>query len=95
MAQATEAFASAADEARGDVLSWASRELRAHASVSSVLIGCLGVGAAMVIGVGELAVGAAVGYAAYLVLADGESPIRAMCDALALVERGDDETRPR
>src|SRR5690348_13098608 len=77
-----------------NALSWASEGLRAHPTVASVLLGTAGIGAAMAIGVGELAVGVAIGYAAYLVLADGESPIQALRDAFAL-ERGEVEEKAR
>jgi hypothetical protein len=62
-----------AEQLEGPV-SWTCSELRARPYV----------GAAMLIGVGELAMGVTIGYAGYLVLARGESPAQALRDALAL-----------
>jgi hypothetical protein len=42
-----------------DALSSVASELRAHPTAASVLLGCAGIGALMVIGAGELAVGIA------------------------------------
>ena len=63
--------------------SWARTELEAHPYLGGSLAGAAGIAAASAIGVGELAVGIAVGYAAYLVLAKGESPMKALGDAIS------------
>jgi hypothetical protein len=63
--------------------SWARTELKAHPYLGGSLAGAAGIAAASAIGVGELAVGIAVGYAAYLVLAEGESPMKALGDAIS------------
>jgi hypothetical protein len=65
--------------------SWAV--LQEHPYVGGVLAGAVGVGAAMVTGMGELAAGVAIGYGAYLMLAKGEAPMQAIGDAIAF-ERG-------
>ena len=67
-----------------DGAAWTWHELRARPSFGGLLLGGLGLGASMVIGVGELAVGVAIGYAGYLVLARGEAPMQALRDAIAL-----------
>jgi hypothetical protein len=57
--------------------------LKAHPYLGGLLAGAAGIAAASTIGVGELAVGIGVGYAAYLVLAKGESPMKALTDAIS------------
>lgn len=73
-----------------ETASWTWRELRARPSLGGLLLGCAGLGASMVIGVGELAVGVALGYAGYLMLAKGETPMQALREAIAL-EHGEIE----
>ena len=63
--------------------SWTWTELKAHPYLGGLLAGAAGIAAASTIGVGELAVGIGVGYAAYLVLAKGESPMKALGDAIS------------
>jgi len=63
--------------------SWTQTELKAHPYLGGLLAGAAGIAAASTIGVGELAVGIGVGYAAYLVLAKGESPMKALGDAIS------------
>ena len=63
--------------------SWTWTELKAHPYLGGLLAGAAGIVAASAIGVGELAVGIGVGYAAYLVLAKGESPMKALGDAIS------------
>jgi len=63
--------------------SWTQTELKAHPYLGGLLAGAAGIAAASAIGVGELAAGIAIGYAAYLVLAEGESPMQALGDAIS------------
>ncbi|HXX74017.1 MAG TPA: hypothetical protein VEI50_02705 [Nitrospiraceae bacterium] len=54
--------------------------------LGGVVTGGLGAGAAMLIGVGELLVGAAVGYVGYRIYAYGESPTEALEKAIRFEE---------
>jgi hypothetical protein len=63
---------------------WTWDALRARPSLGGLVLGCAGLGASMMIGVGELAVGMAIGYAGYLMLAKGETPMQALREVIAL-----------
>ncbi len=64
---------------------WGS--LKKHPLAGVGVLGALGVAAASVIGVGEIAIGAAVAYAAFNVLVGGESPREAARELAHELER--------
>jgi hypothetical protein len=63
---------------RGGAWMWV--HLRRHSFIGITAAGAIGIGAATAVGVGELAVGAALAYAAYNVWVRGETPEEAMCE---------------
>jgi len=69
------------------VLGEVTETAKGHPYMAGVLAGAAGLGAAMAIGLGELAAAVAIGYGTYLMLAKGERPMQALGEAFAF-ERG-------